>query len=566
MTCINCGATLRSGARFCNTCGMRQPTADEGAPTGSANTPPDAFAPPSGPLADANTRLKRPPRPVRGGSVPGAPATGILAPLDMPDTEDVTAESPAMRRPVGVGSANTTPIAQLSAERGASGLLTPPVMPAFASPFNSSPQGEDALSDEDTAEYNTVLPGSSSSQAPSPSAGAGRSGGGKDPLPWPLPASMIVGGRYRIEEVLSSDGTGAEAVNVYRVVDLQGYEKCWACGAGYSPDEKNRQFCDNCGADMLARDYRMTERRQVSGATADEADTQSEDASAYLAQIERLRAEADASGSAQHPDARVFTQGARLYRVTPKAEPAPLAFPFGAHVSAAGASDVGQSRAGSANEDSFGVFALNIAHESYIQPLSLCLVADGLGGHANGQDASRLATRVIMEYIISHIGLPFTAPRGSAPPPDEGMAVVLREAVQAANAAIYEANQQAGADMGSTLVAALISGETAWIVNLGDSRCYVFDPAKDEIVRRITVDHSLVEQLIVSGLVKPEDRYTHPNRNQIFRSLGADPKVEADLFIQQLQPGMRLLLCCDGLWEMTRDDELTQILRETPDP
>src|SRR5579875_661333 len=487
MTCVKCGATLRPTARFCNMCGARQPSGD--APS-AAPSAPDAFAPAADSSPDANTRAKRPPRPVRSGSVA---ATGILTPLDAPeevafaaastkttapvttsaDADEITAEAPVVRRT----PAQTTP----------AGMVTPPVMAAFRaqesqpSASGSSPRAADTWADQETTEYYTILsanaPGSSSPHSSASSTGT--PGGDKDPLPWPLPVGMIVNGRYRIEEALSSEGTGAEAVNVYRVVDLQGYEKCWACGAEYSAEELDRQFCDNCGADMLAREYRMTERRSVSGATADEADTQAEDASAYLAQIEQLRAEADVSGSAQHPEARVFTIGARFYRVTPKAEPAPPAFPFGAHVSAAGASDVGKSRMGSANEESFGTFTLNIAHESRIQPISLCLVADGLGGHANGQDASRLVTRVMLDYIVTNIGLPFTAPRGSTPPPDDGIASVLQEAVQAANAALYEANQQARADMGSTLVAALISGETAWIVNLGDSRCYAFDPARD---------------------------------------------------------------------------------------
>ena len=73
----------------------------------------------------------------------------------------------------------------------------------------------------------------------------------------------------------------------------------------------------------------------------------------------------------------------------------------------------------------------------------------------------------------------------------------------------------------------------------------------------------------VNGIIEPEQRYTHPNRNQIFRSLGAGANLDnlgIDLFTQRLRPGMRLLLCSDGLWEMVHDDELARILRETPDP
>src|SRR5262249_13948072 len=92
---------------------------------------------------------------------------------------------------------------------------------------------------------------------------------------------------------------------------------------------------------------------------------------------------------------------------------------------------------------------------------------------------------------------------------------------------------------------------------------YVFE---GEALRRVTTDHSLVEQMVASGMIADEERYTHPNRNQIFRSLGAGTSSAADVFTQQLRPGMRLLLCSDGLWEMVHDDEIARILRETDDP
>jgi serine/threonine protein phosphatase PrpC len=137
---------------------------------------------------------------------------------------------------------------------------------------------------------------------------------------------------------------------------------------------------------------------------------------------------------------------------------------------------------------------------------------------------------------------------------------LLRDAARAANVALCAANDAQQADMGSTLVAALIAGDSAWIVNMGDSRGYVYD---DHGLRRVTKDHSLVEQLIDAGMIPPEERYEHPQRNQILKSLGADPRLEADIFPQELRPGTRILLCSDGVWEMVRDDELARILRES---
>ncbi|HUY79181.1 MAG TPA: protein phosphatase 2C domain-containing protein [Ktedonobacterales bacterium] len=631
MVCSQCGAALRPGARFCNNCGARQSLDADAIAAGAApvatlapDQPAQSDDQPSD-VMDQNDpmRMKRPPRTPRVGVVgaatlppaPPVPATGILAAPDIASlgadgytSPDATlpAQHPAPTVPTPnqpaapqspiayppAASAPSAPSASQPAAPSAQGMSSGSAPAAPGAPTAS--QGDDAWADEETAEYSTIIPPQSaqddtsanaSAPGPMPSASTPSSPIPTDAMPWPLPLNIIVGGRYRVEEVIATEqGNGAEAENTYRVVDLQGYEHCWSCDREYGPDAAPERFCADCGADMLSRDYRLTERRLASGATADEADTQAEDVATYAAQIDQMRGASNPANPAEQTNAsapatsspsadaadpstvRTFTQGARVYRVAQQIASAPPAFPWGAHVLAAGASDVGLSRAGDANEDSFGVFTLNLAHESRIQPLALCIVADGLGGHANGQDASRLVTRVIVEHVLGQVGLPFTAPLGTSAPPEEALGAVLQEAVQIANEALYEANQEAEADMGSTLVAALISGETAYVVNVGDSRCYALAPAPEEPVRRLTTDHSLVEQLILGGLVKPEDRYTHPNRNQIFRSLGGEATVEVDLFTQKLQPGMRLLLCSDGLWEMTHDDELAKILHETPNP
>jgi serine/threonine protein phosphatase PrpC len=256
-----------------------------------------------------------------------------------------------------------------------------------------------------------------------------------------------------------------------------------------------------------------------------------------------------------------FTLQDRRYVITAIAPATPL-FPFGPHISAAGMSHVGLTRAGDINEDSFAILTVNLAHDSRQQPLTFAIVADGLGGHASGQEASRLAARSFIERLTKDLTLDFIVPAGGSLPPEAAIEPALRDAVNAANAAVYEANVQGAADMGSTLVAAVIAGDQAWIANVGDSRAYALDESE---LRRITSDHSLVEQLIVSGMIQPEERYTHAQRNRIFRSLGGDPTVEVDIFRQKLAPGMRLLLCSDGLWEMTRDPEMERILRATPD-
>ena len=117
--------------------------------------------------------------------------------------------------------------------------------------------------------------------------------------------------------------------------------------------------------------------------------------------------------------------------------------------------------------------------------------------------------------------------------------------------------------LGATVTAALIVEGQAFIANVGDSRTYL---VRDGKIERVTRDHSLVERLVEMEQITPDEVYEHPSRNLIYRSLGAGhAEVDVDIFIERLQPGDVLLLCCDGLWEMIRDPELLRIITETED-
>jgi serine/threonine protein phosphatase PrpC len=117
--------------------------------------------------------------------------------------------------------------------------------------------------------------------------------------------------------------------------------------------------------------------------------------------------------------------------------------------------------------------------------------------------------------------------------------------------------------MGSTITGFMISGDHAYIINVGDSRTYML---RGQQLYQLTTDHSLVGQLVASGLIEPDDVYTHPQRSQIFRSLGDKLNVQIDMFKQQLHPGDILLSCSDGLWEMVRNPQIESILNNAPDP
>src|SRR5207245_7913412 len=142
-------------------------------------------------------------------------------------------------------------------------------------------------------------------------------------------------------------------------------------------------------------------------------------------------------------------------------------------------------------------------------------------------------------------------------------AALLQSTIEDANSAICQVNQRDKTDMGSTITGFMIVGDYAYILNVGDSRTYVVRGGQ---IYQLTNDHSLVGQLVAGGLISPEDVYTHPQRSQIFRSLGDRLNVQIDIFKQQLHPGDILLSCCHGLWEMVRNPQITEILTNATDP
>lgn len=213
--------------------------------------------------------------------------------------------------------------------------------------------------------------------------------------------------------------------------------------------------------------------------------------------------------------------------------------------------------------------------------MGLFVVCDGIGGHLGGDCASQWALETIKREL-RNLFCPLD-PRGTKELSRSELDAALRgssstrlsnvrklerqvrRAVERANLVVYEYAQQRpqkAGDAGTTLTLALVSGERAVIANVGDSRTYLL---RDHRLRQITQDHSLVANLVTSGQIKPEEVYTHPQRNLIYRSLGYKPELHVDTFMQMLQPGDYLLLCSDGLWEMVRDEQkMAQIILESP--
>ena len=220
--------------------------------------------------------------------------------------------------------------------------------------------------------------------------------------------------------------------------------------------------------------------------------------------------------------------------------------------------DPGIKRKHKPNEDS--LFAMQGAgtNNSQSQEYGLFVVADGMGGHANGQNASRMAIQTIIDYMLPQIS-------EKKQLSDEAFSTLLRDGVQHANQAVHQRNLEERADMGTTMTAAMVFGSTAYIANVGDSRTYLY--REPDGLAKVTHDHSVVASLVEAGIIQPDDIYTHPKRNQIYRSLGEKAVVDVDSFIVPLKTGDKLLLCSDGLWDMVRDPEIQRLMSDpTPDP
>jgi serine/threonine protein phosphatase PrpC len=212
--------------------------------------------------------------------------------------------------------------------------------------------------------------------------------------------------------------------------------------------------------------------------------------------------------------------------------------------------NTGIKRKGKPNEDSLLAFEKIRASETGTKPVGLFVVADGMGGHKNGQEASQLVTRILRERLL---------PALEQGPVDEIFSELLVEGIHHANLALYQRNREQHGDMGTTLTAALIFGYTAYVANVGDSRTYLYrdNPGLSQITR----DHSTVAQLVEAGAITRDEVYTHPKRNVIYRSLGRQASEDIDSFTVPLKNGDILLLCSDGLWEMVRDQEIEMIIR-----
>ncbi len=219
-------------------------------------------------------------------------------------------------------------------------------------------------------------------------------------------------------------------------------------------------------------------------------------------------------------------------------------------------SDIGMVRPN--NQDSmFALFSTSVSVESH-PDFGLFIVADGMGGHHDGERASAITVRTIAQQVIDNF---FRGLIGSVTPDADRPIIseVLSEAVQKANDAVSTEIPEGG----TTVTAAALLGDLVYIAHVGDSRAYLITP---EEIQQITRDHSLVQRLIELDQLTPEEAAAHPQRNVLYRAIGQSENLEVDVLTHRLPAGARLLLCSDGLWNQVSEQTLLQIIQSSRNP
>ena len=205
----------------------------------------------------------------------------------------------------------------------------------------------------------------------------------------------------------------------------------------------------------------------------------------------------------------------------------------------AGLTDVGLHRM--ANQDSY-----------YLSPVGeLFIVADGMGGHAGGEEASHLATTTICDYVQAH--------KDS----DRSSKDLLESAILAANEAILSDQRQHSerADMGTTVVLLLLRNDQLWCAHVGDSRLYLL---RERELFQLTQDHTWVTQALQNGELTPAERQFHPLRHMLSQCVGREDLRSIETRQLKTVAGDRLLLCSDGLSEELSHEMIASYLQAAP--
>ncbi len=221
-------------------------------------------------------------------------------------------------------------------------------------------------------------------------------------------------------------------------------------------------------------------------------------------------------------------------------------------------SDVGMVR--SNNQDSVLTFYASQGNADQVVDFGLFIVADGMGGHHDGEKASAIASRVLAQHVTDKIFLPMLTKSDIIDSDQITTTEILTQAVKHANDVVVKMIPEGG----TTVTATAVLGDLAHIVHVGDSRAYLVTQALG--MEQITRDHSLVQRLIELDQLTPEEAAQHPQKNVLYRALGQSDNLEVDTVTRRLPAESFLLLCSDGLWNMVSEEDVLDIILNSETP
>ena len=183
----------------------------------------------------------------------------------------------------------------------------------------------------------------------------------------------------------------------------------------------------------------------------------------------------------------------------------------------------------------------------------LCILADGMGGYKGGEIASKLAVESAKKYIENNFSNNFSD--------KEEILKLIGNAVEYANMVVYEKSKEVKEleGMGTTLEVCLIYNNKAYIGHVGDSRIYRI---RKDVIRKLTKDHSYVQQLVEDKKITREEAKVHPKKNMLTRALGCTPYVEPDLRARNFEKGDIFIMCSDGLTNMVDEKRIYELIKQ----
>lgn len=188
------------------------------------------------------------------------------------------------------------------------------------------------------------------------------------------------------------------------------------------------------------------------------------------------------------------------------------------------------------------------------ETLGIFALADGMGGHKKGEVASEIAVKNILAYLkenlLQHNSIKI-----------DYVDDIIKQAYNNVNSIIYNQSlkQEEYRGMGTTLVIAILYKEDLYVANVGDSRCYMLS---NNYLNRISVDHSVVEELVRANIITEEEAIHHPHRNRITRAIGTDEMVVVDIFNKKISENDVVLLASDGLTGCVYEEDIKNILQQ----